>query len=1674
MLLFTEIANCELDITFLAVRHDADTRQWLLKDFDKWFSDPGDSRVYVLLGDPAVGKSVMAGVMAQRSRKAGHLGAAFFCCHNDSTRNDPRCLLGTIASQLCECSSEYNSIMGGEGGIRKLLGNCNLGVQELFSKLLLGPLGKCNSSLCYQRKLVVVDALDEMQYESRKDFLDLIVHRFPRLPNWLVFFITSRPENTVQLSFKKFNPCVRICAGSVEHDNFYQQHQQDIKLFLRNSVDFSRVPFSVDDLANNCNGSFLYAFYIAKDLNAPRKSGKSFQLVDLFPGDFDNFLRKNFKRVFDKVGSGLFKKLFGCAIVAPAPLPVSFISYVLQREKSSISKQHVLDAFSLFMVLSKTFAFLHNLIPAWLTDEDKARELFIDKSIEASYLKDVILEILCGFIREQSQDVPLIKLDLLDYVLRVGIRFLSGFPGKNSLETVFYCLTSFKYIEKRIQSRRIEIYPLIEDYKLAAGRQGEGKKEILLEVCSALERNIYVLLKCPYLLHSCLQNTSKVIQENVGIPDSMSTTWLQLNQSVPLPSKCLVDTRNHAVSPDGKLFAKRYWKHISLFDSYSRECVGVFSSTELERYLVSGSKCLEFSPDGNFLFFGRLDRWFSLEDKNVETFPQFSRIHSSYEWGSFTLDKQCIVVKRCNFSFKSNNSCCWLCLLNYLCLWAAEEIGQHRGTDESETICGCFPHRLQVQIRPSAGEEKLSPVPAMRILLNILTITHHDEWCSLLEKLQLNYPFEATCRHCPSRMNRETITLTGVRDFIISHYNEIFKYQVWDLQTGRSALEQAFFSGVQLTPFTYLCHLGAALEKCGLLFSGMDKSPSLCNIALLNTVCHHLFFFECFRRSFIWKEFGVFEKFSLINSLTVLNSVVDELFEEAEVKTAGQRSEWIHRKLLVELEQVNRIKHINLRLARLIVLELSDSQHEERVVWLGKLERREELERSKESEHIQVLERIEEQQQRKVLEQREEQEHLQQLKLLERLERFTQLERLGQDGQLEEIEKFQEFLSSRYLKEFRAICELDKLYGEDNLLELERRLFELDKLFELDTLPGQEKLFKLDKFLERRKKPGKHGRPLIYYQLKLEEFLSTPCEHLHHSWPKRFSQFKQLVHLFFYYLESNEKFKFLEAFHFGTKTFTDVLLELQNLSDVKEKGLFTCSLPCVSPDGKWMAVRLESKRTTVQLYRGQDQLQHYPNWRNSVHVIKEVKCFAFTNDSVFFLYLTVQRSLHTLSLANGTVLTSVSGVTPLFFTPEREAGYSFQVDNGENIILVKDFPTFFLSKLFPFLRADLLQVTFASEDAALVLYSDSTLALMKKDVTAFAWETSLTHSFGGSQKVKKAQFSPDGKLIATHQGTNILLYRTMSESAAASIDHGKCPDSVFKANDDFIVLHFTFSADNALLLFCTRRNIGLSFFVWNVQEKVLSASFDSLGLTSEDCCCCFSSTNTELIICSEFHIEFWDHSSNPCRLLRRIETDVPYTDIDKLTHCTVSPENDLLAYCITDKILLCMLKPSTDQCVLQLPSAHLGKVEFCQFLKGSRYLISYGVDGTAFLWDLSEWKAVAFVKIAQGRESIISMAVSSEEDKLVCVSSFGRLKMIKLCGLKEKVLSKLPLSKGMGSEKMTEACGVQVGKLTAAIKNLTCSDSIEDLDVAELIEEMDFMLPSDDSEDSDEVDELLD
>ena len=561
----------------------------------------------------------MAGALAQRMKKTGHLGAAYFCRHNDSTRNYPRNLLGTIACQLCDCNSEYSSRMGGEDGVKMFLANSSLGVQELCTKLLEEPLSMCST---LQRKLVVIDALDETEYKSREDFICLIKDRFPRFPKQLVFFITSRPEDMLQSRLEKYNPCVRICAGNSEQRSLYWEHEQDIQRFLESRVDFSRLPYSAEDVTKLCNGLFLHAFYIAKELNGLLRLGKIGKLSVLLPGDMDDFFQKNLQRVHGKVGADLYSKLLGCIITAPSPLPVSFISFVLCSEVSDLDEQEVIDAVSQFVVMQKTVTFLHNLIPAWLTNKRKAKKLYIDKKCASEYLRGIFKEILSAVVNNVEAR-PVVTSELRAFVVRFGGRFLCQHGEKDSLKLVFSCLTSYCFLEERIRSGRMGIYHLLKDLQLAASSLGvekEHEKFILQEISLAIEGDVHVLVESPHLLRSTIRNASDVVQESVLITQlsaaCLRVEWQVCDYSVQeIISQCSC----FATASDKKTVAMACGRSLLFVDVSQLQIVG--GPFEISRDTVARIVNLEFYLDDKFVFFGRRDKWFSVERGCVEDFP---------------------------------------------------------------------------------------------------------------------------------------------------------------------------------------------------------------------------------------------------------------------------------------------------------------------------------------------------------------------------------------------------------------------------------------------------------------------------------------------------------------------------------------------------------------------------------------------------------------------------------------------------------------------------------------------------------------------------------------------------------------------------------------------------------------------------------------------------------------------------------------------------------------------------------------------------------------------------------------------------------------------------------------------------------------------------------------------
>jgi hypothetical protein len=73
---------------------------------------------------------------------------------------------------------------------------------------------------------------------------------------------------------------------------------------------------------------------------------------------------------------------------------------------------------------------------------------------------------------------------------------------------------------------------------------------------------------------------------------------------------------------------------------------------------------------------------------------------------------------------------------------------------------------------------------------------------------------------------------SSVRDYIVRAYANIFEYQIWNVNTGRSVIENVFSS--QLKPFFYLWHIVPAIK--GFENEIRHARLTICYVALLNAV----------------------------------------------------------------------------------------------------------------------------------------------------------------------------------------------------------------------------------------------------------------------------------------------------------------------------------------------------------------------------------------------------------------------------------------------------------------------------------------------------------------------------------------------------------------------------------------------------------------------------------------------------------------------------------------------------------------------------------------------------------------------------------------------------------------------------------------------------------------------
>ena len=363
------------DIEYHAKRFQEGTREWIFKRVDDWLDDRSSpNRVMVISGSAGMGKSVISAVTCKRMQEAGRLAGSHFCQHNNVRYRKPQLMLQSLACHLSLTLPEYKKSLVEQ--LSRNLGPVELnsmGVEELFALLFKEPLNIVKDP--GRNVLMVIDGLDESEYQGRNELLDVIANQFSKLPQWIRFFVTTRTEINIADSLKHLQP-IHLYGNQ-------EENLRDIRLFfemqLSPKIAEEQKDFLFRKLVEKSEGVFLYAYFLVDHIQESVPLLTLEQLENSLPLGISSVYLTHFKRLENELRKELIMDedqvlSFLCALTASRePMPVAFVSRLLSPGRKSLSAQRrinkaVASISSLLPVRDDCLHFFHKSIKDWLTN----------------------------------------------------------------------------------------------------------------------------------------------------------------------------------------------------------------------------------------------------------------------------------------------------------------------------------------------------------------------------------------------------------------------------------------------------------------------------------------------------------------------------------------------------------------------------------------------------------------------------------------------------------------------------------------------------------------------------------------------------------------------------------------------------------------------------------------------------------------------------------------------------------------------------------------------------------------------------------------------------------------------------------------------------------------------------------------------------------------------------------------------------------------------------------------------------------------------------------------------------------------------------------------------------------------------------------------------------------
>ena len=363
------------DIEFHVQRFQEDTRGWVFSKVENWLDDRNSqNRVMVICGNAGMGKSVISAVVCKKMQVAGRLCGSHFIQHNNVRYRKPQLMLQSLACHMCHALPVFKLAL-----VEQLTRNTgkdlnDMGVEELFALLFKEPLSSIEDP--GRNMLIVIDGLDESDYHDRNELLEVIVNHFCKLPMWIRFLVTSRPEINIAKTLRHLQPF------QLEAED--RQNQNDIKRFIVKKLECIPEAENTNDIVENLveksEGLMLYAYFLLLYIEENPSVLKQGDEKGNLPLGISSVYHRYFKRLESELMTELgikedsFLNFLSALAASREPLPIDFASRLLLSSTTVMAnKRKLLKAInsvsSLLPVRGDRLYIFHKSIKDWLTDE---------------------------------------------------------------------------------------------------------------------------------------------------------------------------------------------------------------------------------------------------------------------------------------------------------------------------------------------------------------------------------------------------------------------------------------------------------------------------------------------------------------------------------------------------------------------------------------------------------------------------------------------------------------------------------------------------------------------------------------------------------------------------------------------------------------------------------------------------------------------------------------------------------------------------------------------------------------------------------------------------------------------------------------------------------------------------------------------------------------------------------------------------------------------------------------------------------------------------------------------------------------------------------------------------------------------------------------------------------